>query len=658
MSEELKDNLSCAICLEIFDNPLVLPCQHSLCEKCIDIISVDGNVQCPSCRKEFNREEMRGNFLLQNIVDSYRKEKKELKNAGAVVTKKAGDLMCELCEMVATDVFFCQSCSHVLCRRCNISHVKISKCTIGETMDFYEMSENCRKDLKRTEASVLQEMGKIENKKKSAMAENYAKQIKVFEDIEEARQDLHEFVDLHFDFQKDKVMAATTDCLEKARIVSRQAAFNVKYDLGKINEALKKDHIDLTKGYAGVIGDVIEQTRKRQCLEMPFLELNQPNKNQDVVRCVALNECFTVNPQISWANAEKMRTVENFKSTGSIKLRYPVRRVLFVKEKLWCICEHLIYICDPATKSIVKILKADEVVTSLMSGVKCTDTNKKLNSNENSNSVDGEDLDRNESDSSCEKSPYKTAEVSDAESACSLQSESDAESSDSDESFAQEIVVFGWGADSLANGDVFIAAGRSGVIWLKSRSDDNNYDVKAFTCDGHWIHDVVAFHTYLFILLEDTTTFRVYLRKYFLEDGEHFEVSKYPLDIDVSLGVSMATYGGEIFILSPAEKSLYKLENDFTPTKLYKLFDCPRNVSLGDDQFSLMIVNRICDRISTYEPSKVKGVPWMLKTDRDLTDLSAATRCDDGTIFVAYGNHGNQDGRPCFSLEAFKPVFV
>ena len=57
-SDRLKDlerEITCPLCLETFEDPRMLPCQHIYCKSCLDLLaSQNGNVSitCPECRKE------------------------------------------------------------------------------------------------------------------------------------------------------------------------------------------------------------------------------------------------------------------------------------------------------------------------------------------------------------------------------------------------------------------------------------------------------------------------------------------------------------------------------------------------------------------------------------------------------------------------------
>lgn len=73
--EQFEQLLTCAICLDRYRNPKLLPCQHSFCmEPCMDglVDYVRRQVKCPECRAEHRIPYQVINFLkdfFPNIVN-------------------------------------------------------------------------------------------------------------------------------------------------------------------------------------------------------------------------------------------------------------------------------------------------------------------------------------------------------------------------------------------------------------------------------------------------------------------------------------------------------------------------------------------------------------------------------------------------------------
>ncbi|XP_014663773.1 PREDICTED: RING finger protein 166-like [Priapulus caudatus] len=48
------DTLTCAICLEIFEKPMVISCGHMFCNSCLNAYESMPDAQCPLCRSNFS----------------------------------------------------------------------------------------------------------------------------------------------------------------------------------------------------------------------------------------------------------------------------------------------------------------------------------------------------------------------------------------------------------------------------------------------------------------------------------------------------------------------------------------------------------------------------------------------------------------------------
>ncbi|XP_075963247.1 E3 ubiquitin-protein ligase Midline-1 isoform X2 [Anarhichas minor] len=146
--ETLESELTCPICLELFEDPLLLPCAHSLCFNCAHRILVShctpsepiqsiSAFQCPTCRyvitlNQRGLEGLKRNVTLQNIIDRYQKASlsgpnspNETRRERAAPDSKAmtcpGDrVQCQFCEQdppqdavktcVTCEVSYCDEC--------------------------------------------------------------------------------------------------------------------------------------------------------------------------------------------------------------------------------------------------------------------------------------------------------------------------------------------------------------------------------------------------------------------------------------------------------------------------------------------------------------------------------------------------------------------
>lgn len=85
MSLQLDDELTCSVCLELYDCPLTLPCLHTFCSECLRELTQSSNgltIVCPQCRVDtpipiggFGK--FPKNFNLQNIIQKVKLHKEK-----------------------------------------------------------------------------------------------------------------------------------------------------------------------------------------------------------------------------------------------------------------------------------------------------------------------------------------------------------------------------------------------------------------------------------------------------------------------------------------------------------------------------------------------------------------------------------------------------
>ncbi|XP_072266712.1 E3 ubiquitin/ISG15 ligase TRIM25-like [Pyxicephalus adspersus] len=117
-SADLRDELDCAICLDIYKDPVNLRCGHNFCRVCIDHVldtqEGSGGYSCPQCRLRFqDRPSLQKNIALRNIVETFRP---------IMVNKGKTGIFCSYCigfSMPA--VKSCLLCEALLCEK----HLKI-----------------------------------------------------------------------------------------------------------------------------------------------------------------------------------------------------------------------------------------------------------------------------------------------------------------------------------------------------------------------------------------------------------------------------------------------------------------------------------------------------------------------------------------------------
>uniref|UniRef100_A0AAZ1WVJ7 Uncharacterized protein n=1 Tax=Oreochromis aureus TaxID=47969 RepID=A0AAZ1WVJ7_OREAU len=71
MESQPEANLKCPICLEIFQDPVILWCSHSFCRACLQRWWTETSVTCPIYRTTFLQGDPPQNLALRNLCEAY-----------------------------------------------------------------------------------------------------------------------------------------------------------------------------------------------------------------------------------------------------------------------------------------------------------------------------------------------------------------------------------------------------------------------------------------------------------------------------------------------------------------------------------------------------------------------------------------------------------
>ncbi|XP_016120725.1 nuclear factor 7, ovary-like, partial [Sinocyclocheilus grahami] len=75
---------NCPVCCEIFKDPVVLSCSHSVCKECLQKFWRTKETQeCPLCRRRSSRDDPPCNRVLKNLCESFLKERNERHSSGS-----------------------------------------------------------------------------------------------------------------------------------------------------------------------------------------------------------------------------------------------------------------------------------------------------------------------------------------------------------------------------------------------------------------------------------------------------------------------------------------------------------------------------------------------------------------------------------------------
>ncbi|KAM4809385.1 E3 ubiquitin/ISG15 ligase TRIM25-like [Rhinophrynus dorsalis] len=110
-SADIRAELNCSICLNLYRDPVMLRCGHNFCQGCIgsvlDSQEQSGFYTCPECRKRFTvRPSLQKNRKLFNIVEHFLCTRTEVEISG---------LVCTYCDSPVPAVKTCLQCETSLC---------------------------------------------------------------------------------------------------------------------------------------------------------------------------------------------------------------------------------------------------------------------------------------------------------------------------------------------------------------------------------------------------------------------------------------------------------------------------------------------------------------------------------------------------------------
>ncbi|XP_041083497.1 E3 ubiquitin/ISG15 ligase TRIM25-like [Polyodon spathula] len=145
-----REDLSCPICLQLFSEPVMLPCGHNFCASCIEgVIEGEagrGQHTCPECRSEYKGQTaLQRNFKLCSIVEGFKASE------GA-----SSPVLCDMClETPDPAVRTCLKCEISMCALHLKPHLE------KKTFESHSLVEP-KSDLGVKACPVYEEVGKFD----------------------------------------------------------------------------------------------------------------------------------------------------------------------------------------------------------------------------------------------------------------------------------------------------------------------------------------------------------------------------------------------------------------------------------------------------------------------------------------------------------------
>lgn len=136
-----EEQLLCCVCLDVFTDPVTLPCGHNFCKVCI-LQHWDSSIQCacPTCEEPFYRRlDLRVNTFVSEMVDQFRQ------SAGRRSPRvaKPGEVPCDVCtEIKMKALRSCLMCLASYCETHLKPHLMVSRLKRHQLTDPMENLES------------------------------------------------------------------------------------------------------------------------------------------------------------------------------------------------------------------------------------------------------------------------------------------------------------------------------------------------------------------------------------------------------------------------------------------------------------------------------------------------------------------------------------
>ncbi|XP_033741054.1 tripartite motif-containing protein 59-like [Pecten maximus] len=304
----LEEELSCTICLDLYDDPVSLPCQHNFCRKCIHahlqqksdvLVHVLGGqprrFQCPNCRESTELTDagikiLPKNFALQNIISKLQAVKSENDE------EDVREINC--CHHNKPLMVYCNTCEEAMCIDCipTRSHENHTIVHFNDKMKMYqeEVEQSILPNVIKLQESfkgIKEELDSSHEKNKEMLQVNWKGVADSFQELRSAVnqkeselmfsfESKKQEMESHYKSQTDR-MVVQLDTLGNLITKFSTMTFNdhakiteeMKLDKESCEEASREESVS-KENMTKFLGDVNELVGSKQLLEMTE-ELNK-----------------------------------------------------------------------------------------------------------------------------------------------------------------------------------------------------------------------------------------------------------------------------------------------------------------------------------------------------------------------------------------------
>ncbi|KAM9425689.1 E3 ubiquitin-protein ligase TRIM21-like [Pholidichthys leucotaenia] len=94
-----EDHFPCSVCLDVFTDPVAIPCGHSFCKNCIEHWNQSTIFKCPNCNEIFeNKLQFKVNTFIRETISQFRRESQQKSSCSSEQqAAKPGEALCDVC---------------------------------------------------------------------------------------------------------------------------------------------------------------------------------------------------------------------------------------------------------------------------------------------------------------------------------------------------------------------------------------------------------------------------------------------------------------------------------------------------------------------------------------------------------------------------------
>ncbi|XP_053531120.1 E3 ubiquitin-protein ligase TRIM35 [Ictalurus punctatus] len=258
-----EEDFSCPVCCEIFTDPVLLRCSHSVCKVCLQKFwETKGSRECPVCRRKSSMEDPPTNLALKNLCETFLQERSQRSSS-------ASETVCSLHSEKLK--LFCLDDQQPVCVVCRDSkiHTNHKFCPIDEALT------DCKEELK-TALKPLQEKLKIFKDCKLHWSQT-AEHIKIQAQHTE-RQIKEEFEKLHQVLRDEEAarIAALREEEEQKSQMMKEKIEKLSRDMSSLSDTIRGVEEEMRAEDVSFLQNYKATVRRAQCTLQHPEELSGP----------------------------------------------------------------------------------------------------------------------------------------------------------------------------------------------------------------------------------------------------------------------------------------------------------------------------------------------------------------------------------------------